>query len=135
MARQAARRKQDNVHADIFTMTRITRCKLRCRCDYAAQAIAVNRMVKIGGGPAAFHLDKSDDPPAPGDNINLPGGHPHPLPDNPPAMQTQPPCGQAFRAPPFDFRLLAFGSARDHAGSSSPWLASFSTIFSIIARA
>lgn len=93
MARQTLRRKQHHVDPYIVLRPGEARAQYFRRRRDPAQAMMIDRKVKVVGPVAPFHLDEGEGAAAPGDQIDLASGHAQPFAQNPPAVKAQPPGG------------------------------------------
>jgi len=103
MARQAPRRKEHHVDADVVARPREARAEHFGGRGDAAQAVRIDREIEVGGPVAPFDLDEGDDAAAPRDEVDLAHGDAQPLPQYPPSVQPQPPGGAAFGLAPARF--------------------------------
>ena len=79
MARQAPRRKEHHVDANIIIGSRKARAEHFCGCGDAAQAKFVDRHIEIGGAVAPFHFDESEGAAAPRHQIDFARGNAQPF--------------------------------------------------------
>jgi hypothetical protein len=77
------------------------------RHDDPAQAVFVNRCIKISRPDPPLDLDEGDCAPAFCHQIDFAARHAAPLRKNAPSMKAQIPCSKSFRASPALFRAFA----------------------------
>jgi hypothetical protein len=96
MARQFAGQEEDGVDADIVAGAHESRRQPLGGDGDTAQPVLVERYCGAFLAAARLDLDEGEDPPAAGDEVDFAAGHPRPSGENPPAVQPQPPGGQAL---------------------------------------
>jgi hypothetical protein len=103
MAREAPRRKKENVYADYISWLGVAMgYRFRRRRD-PAQAVRIDRVVEQVRRRTPLHLDKDYRPSAPRDQVNLAARGLEPLRQNPPAFEPQIERRQRLTAPPLGF--------------------------------
>lgn len=100
MARRTARRKEDHVDSHVVARFGEAVEQDSRRRRHSRKAPLVYGEVEIGAARASLHLDKGQHGAAPGDQVHLPRGRAHAAADDLPALEAQPPAGDAFRLPP-----------------------------------
>lgn len=106
MARRAARRKEDHVDPHVIArFGKLMEEDFRRRSD-AGEAALVDGEVKIGGGGAGLYLYKGEHRAAPCDKVHLPRWRAQAAADDAPALEAQPPSGNALRLTAALFGLL-----------------------------
>jgi len=98
MAWQLAGQEENGVDADVVSVAHEARRQPLGGDDDAAQAIVVERHGGAFLGGAGLDLDKGDDFAAAGDQVDFAAGDAGAAGEDPPAMQPQPPGGEAFGA-------------------------------------
>lgn len=107
MARRTARRKEDHVDPHVVAgFSEVVEEHFGGGRD-AGQTAFVYSEVEVCGGGAGLYLDKGEHRTAPCDKVHLSGWRAQAAADNLPALEPQPPCGDAFGLPPAFFGLLA----------------------------
>ena len=96
MAREAPRRKQQHVDAQIIIWSGIARSDAFCRRDDTFQPPRIYRQIKIRRIASPLNFYESDSSATAGDEIDLAAWRFHPARQNPPALQPQIPRGQRF---------------------------------------
>lgn len=103
MARPASRRKQHDVDPQIVTVSGITRGqRLRGGRD-PGEAAGIDRKIAFLRSRPPFHLNESNGPPAPGDEVDLSARGLQSPTHDPPAVEPQIPRGQRLASPAATF--------------------------------
>lgn len=118
MAREGAGRDQDGVDAKIVAGARVTRGQHFRRRRHPAQARHIERLIQRGAAVARLDLDKGERPSPPRNKVDFTDPRTDPLCDDAPAVEAQPPCGDAFRPPPRCLRLCPRAGQRSLSASS-----------------
>jgi len=100
VARPRARRKQEDVDADILAIADEAWGQHFGRAGNALEAARVDGELELGGIRPPFDLDERYPPPAPRDQIALAHPDAQPPSDDPPPAQPQPPRGERLAPPP-----------------------------------
>ena len=105
MKRKAAGDNEDRVDADVVAWAGIARSERFCRGGDAAQTMAIERHPGGIGGGALFDLDERQHVSTARDQVDFPAAQLDPPPENPPALESEPPSGEGLgtSAAPFGF--------------------------------
>jgi len=104
MARQLPWHHEDGVDADVVTVAGKAGCKALRSNRNAAEAIFVEGQGRGLGAAALLHFHEGNDLSAPCHQVDFSTRNPRTPCEDSPAAQSQPPCGNGFRAPPASFR-------------------------------
>ena len=107
MARPGAGGDQDNVDADVVAGACVTRHQDFGRRGNPGETAFIDSEIAFGSRRPGFDLDKGDQVSAPRDQVHFPGGRANPAVENSPALQSEPPAGDALAATPGCFGYAA----------------------------
>ena len=108
VARQGTRRNKDDVDANVIAGLGKSRDEDFCGGCNAAQAVIVNREIKLGDRTARLDFDKCDDARTARDYVDFARRGSDTHGKDAPAFQSKPCRRKAFGAPPARFGGLSF---------------------------